>query len=293
LGLQKENGSLPDVQEINIPIRSGSLKADVYRPKSKSKGLIVTINGLAPLGNRDERFIVVNKCLCILGFTVISPFYEDICDFRISLKNLEDIQDSILSIAEDRRLAPNGKLSIFAPSFAGSLSLISASNRGIGKRINTICTIGAYGNLETIIQNLFANQNLDEYGRMILLLNFLPVSIGKNDSLFKALKLAILDNYFKNKDNLLEPHYLTMNQEDKELFDQLRSSPDFRIKHMNLILEKMGKERILLSALSVTKCLDDLDLPILLIHGLKDDVVPASESISMFNAISNLFFAIC
>ncbi|PJZ46098.1 alpha/beta hydrolase [Leptospira brenneri] len=285
LGLQSQDESLPDTKEILIPIRNGVLRADCYLPKSKSLGTIVTINGLAPLGNRDPRFIIVNKSLQKIGFTVVSPFYEEICDYKISLRNIEDIKDSILFISNQKEICTAGKVSIFSPSFSGSLSLIAASDKQIAERINCICAIGAYANVEDIIENLFANQNLDEYGRMILLLNFLPISIGKNESLFKAIKLTTLDNYYKSKDLYLKPHYQKMKQVDRLFFDQLKNDPEFRIRHWNVILKKGGKNRELLTALSVTNHIETLKLPILLIHGLKDDVVPANESSLLHNKL--------
>jgi len=285
VGLQSKDTSLPKVQEMIIPIRNGQLKADFYTPPIKSIGTILTINGLAPLGNRDPRFILVNKSLSNLGYTVISPFYEEICNFKISLRNIEDIKDSIEYICSKSEFTRTGKVSVFAPSFSGSLSLIAATDSKISEKINSICTIGAYGNVETVIENLFSKQELDEYGRMILLLNFLPISIGENENLFKALRLAILDNYYKYKDNLLEPHYEKMDKRDKELFDSLKNDTDFRMKHWNTILKNGGENRILLTALSVLHHLDTLKLPILLVHGVKDDVVPANESRLMFDRL--------
>ncbi|TGL33510.1 alpha/beta hydrolase family protein [Leptospira perdikensis] len=279
LGLQNQDETLPDVKEIQIPIRNGNLRADWYTPKTKSLGTIVTINGLAPLGNRDPRFIIVNKSLSKLGYTVISPFFEEICDYKISLRNIDDIKDSILYISGKKEISPTGKVSIFAPSFSGSLSLIAASDKQIAERINTLCAIGAFTNVDDIIGNLFANQNLDEYGRMILLLNFLPLSIGENKSLFKAIKLAILDNYYKYKNNLLEPHYSKMKKADRDFFENLKYDSAFRMKHWEIILKKGGKNRNLLTALSVTNYIHSLNLPILLIHGTTDDVVPANESL--------------
>lgn len=285
IGLQSKDETLPDVREISIPIHNGSLRADCYMAKSKSLGTIITINGLAPLGNRDPRFIIVNRSLNQLGYTVVSPFYDEICDYKISLRNIEDIKDSIAYISKQKEISPSGKVSIFAPSFSGSLSLIAVSDKKIAERINSVCAIGAFANVDDIIGNLFANQSLDEYGRMILLLNFLPLSIGENKSLFKAIKLAILDNYFKYKDNLLEPHYSKMKKTDREFFENLKYNRDFRMKHWEIILKKGGKNRELLTALSVTNHIDTLNLPILLIHGLKDDVVPANESSMLYEKL--------
>ncbi|TGL25090.1 transcriptional regulator [Leptospira bourretii] len=278
LGLQSDDETLPYVTEIQIPVGKRVLKADCYTPKSKSLGTIVTINGLAPLGNRDPRFITVNKSLSKIGYTVVSPFYDEICDYKISLRNIEDIKDSILFISNQKELCPSGKVSIFAPSFSGSLSLVAASDKKIAEKINCICAIGAFAKVDDVIENLFANQNLDEYGRMILLLNFLPIAIGKNQSLFKAIKLAILDNYYKTKDLRLEPHYQKMKKADRNIFDQLKYDTEFRIKHWKTVVKNGGKSRELITALSVTNHIHSLNLPILLIHGLKDDVVPAYES---------------
>jgi pimeloyl-ACP methyl ester carboxylesterase len=288
LGLQSKDDTLPEITEVTIKVRNGDLKADVYRPKGVTKGTIITINGLAPLGNRDPRFILVNKGLVKLGYLVICPYYEEICNFKISIRNIEDIKDSIDSISRNPHYTKTGKVSIFAPSFSGSLSLIAATDGMISGRINGICTIGAYGNVEKVIGNLFENQNLDEYGRMILLLNFLPISIGENKDLFKALRLAILDNYYKYKDNLLAPHYQVMKKKDRELFDQLKNDTNFRMKHWNAILKKGGKNRILLTALSVTSHIEALKIPTLFVHGAKDDVVPATESEMMHEKLSKI-----
>jgi hypothetical protein len=288
IGLQSSDPTLESISELRIPIRNGSLSADVYHPHhGESKGTIVTINGLAPLGNRDPRFIIVNKSLQKIGYTVVSPFYREICEFKISLRNVEDIKDSIQFIASDRQLTPTGKVSIFAPSFSGSLSLIAATDPEIMKLLDTICTVGAYGNVETIIENLFSIQELDEYGRLILLYNFLPISIGSNPSLFQAFEYAILDNYHKNKDNLFQPHFSKMKKKDQILFERIKNEPEFRIEHWRKIVKNGGKSRILLTELSVLHHISKLNLPILLVHGEKDDVVPPSESKLVYDSLQS------
>ncbi len=285
LGLQNNNDLLSDVKEIQIPVKNSILKADVYQPKLNSKGTIMTINGLAPLGHRDPRFIIVNKSLCKIGYTVVSPFYEEICNFKISLRNIEDIKDSISYVSKQSEFTKTGKVSLFAPSFSGSLSLIAATDAEINERINAICTIGAFGNVETVIRNLFANQELDAYGRMILLLNFLPISIGENENLFRALTLAILDNYHKSNEATLGPHYHSMKKEDQLLFDRLKNDTEFRMYHWNQIVQNGGESRVLLTALSVIEYIDKMKIPTLLVHGIKDDVVPASESLLLYKEL--------
>ncbi|GBF50463.1 X-Pro dipeptidyl-peptidase, S15 family [Leptospira ryugenii] len=276
--LQIQNSTLPSVEEIQIETSKQKLNADVYIPKGRSLGTIVTINGLAPLGNRDPRFIIVNKSLQNFGFTVVSPYYEDICNFYISKENISLIRESIEWISSREELTSSGKVSLFAPSFSGSLSLIVSSDKRMKPITNAICSIGAYGNVKTVIQNLFSNQDLDEYGRMILLLNFLPLSIGENQELYQAIRFALLDNYFKEHDKRLAPFLKNMSEENITLFNQLRSQAETRLYHWERILGNGGESKHLLSDLSVLEHLKEVSSPVLLVHGYKDDVVPASEA---------------
>lgn len=286
LDLQFENSSLPNIEKVKLHTSKSVLNADVYSPKRKALGTILTINGLAPLGNRDPRFIKLNKSLCNFGFKVVSPYYYDICNYHISSCNIRDIKESIKATTSNTILAPTGKVSILAPSFSGSLSLIASADSEIRPLLNSICSIGAYGNVETVINNLFSNQDLDEYGRMILLLNFLPLSIGENKELFSAIRFLILDNYFKEKDKLLQKFYTSMSDDNKVLFDSLRYNSKVRLDHWNRIIQNGGDNRKLLKELSVLGHLNEVDSPILIVHGNEDDVVPVSEADHLANELS-------
>lgn len=280
LHLQTKESDLENTESIVIPIKNGKLKADVYYPTKKIyKGTILSINGLAPKGNRDPRIIKVNQSLQKAGYVVVCPFYEEICNYKISLNNIQDIKDSISYVASQKNLTPTHKVSILSPSFSGALSLIAASDEKVAKFISTICTIGAYGNVETILENLFSIQELDEYGRMILLYNFLPLSIGNKPKIIKALYYSALDNYYKYFDPRLDNHLASMSQKEKDFFFQIKNDPDFRMKHWKDIVKKGGESRVLLTELSVLTHISKINLPVLLVHGKKDDVVPSEESI--------------
>jgi pimeloyl-ACP methyl ester carboxylesterase len=289
LHLQTKELALENTEEIEIPKKNGRLKADVYFPfKKKYKGTIISINGLAPKGNRDPRIIKVNQSLQKAGYVVVCPFFEEICNYKISLNNIQDIKDSITYIAQQSNLAPTNRVSILSPSFSGALSLIAASDQEISKYISTICTIGAYGNVETILENLFSIQEMDEYGRMILLYNFLPLSIGNKPNIIKAFYYSALDNYYKYFDPRLDNHLAKMTQKDREFFFQIKNDSDFRMKHWNNILIKGGESRILLTELSVLTHISKINLPILLVHGKEDDVVPSAESILVYDLLQKL-----
>lgn len=286
LTFQTKEEPIENSDEIVIPIQNGSLAADVYYPfGKKSKGTILTINGLAPKGNKDPRFVKANQALQKAGYTVVCPFFKEICEYKISLRNVQDIKDSILYIAKQKEFAKDGKVALFAPSFSGALSLIATSDEKVAKHVQAICCIGTYGNVETILENLFSIQEMDEYGRMVLLYNFLPLSIGKKPTIMKAIELALLDNYNKYKDDSFKNYFASMNKKDRDFFSRIQSDSDFRMQHWNTILKKGGKDRILLTELSVVTHISKMNIPTLLVHGKSDDVVPSSESILVYDLL--------
>ncbi len=253
------------------------------------KGIILTINGLAPLGNRDPRFERLNKAMAGAGYRVISPFMQDLCDFRIGVQNIRQIRTLIEAVQNDAELCPSGRLSIFAPSFAGTISLIAAADPAVHDRIDAICALGSFASAPNVIEKLFVDTDVDEYGRLILLYNYLYLSLGRNPELERALQLAIQDSYFHYNEPALPAHLATMSPENLRLFDSIRSNEAVRRFHWNVI-EKRGKQKgHSPDAISAAQAsvIQNLKASVALIHGQDDRVVPASESRTLHRLLKN------
>ncbi len=81
------------------------------------------------------------------------------------------IASAIRSIAGNPVLSPDGRVSLFSPSFSAAMCIIAASRPDTAGTIGAICSVGTFGSVETAIEFLFARQDSDEYGRMIVLRN--------------------------------------------------------------------------------------------------------------------------
>ena len=272
------------VEKMNIPL-------DIYHPanREKSKGTIMTVMGLSPLGNRDPRLLVVNKSIAGAGYTVVSPYFKDISEYYIKLENITIVVDAIKELLKDKDLCKNEKISLLAPSFAAGVCLIAAGDPHIANNIESILTVGTYGNMETILESLLLNQEMDEYGRMILLYNFLDLSIGKNKILEKALELTVLDNFRSgiNKSHKPEfPEYFAkMPKKEKDMYEKLKNDTLFRLKHWKRIVANGGKKRRMLTGMSVAKNIHKVKAAVSLLHGDTDNVVPAGESTLLYNIL--------
>ncbi len=272
--------------EIRIPIQNSEIPAILYLPEGKSNGTILAVNGLAYMGNRDPRFAAVCQSAAAVGYTVISPFLEEVTEFRIVKETIGRIKEMILSVSSNPEYCPDQKLAYLAPSFSGSMGLIAASDPIVGQRISSILTIGAYCDVETTLDYVMSSEDGDEYGRMILLYNFLKYALPlENGELESALKACVMDGSF-SRDSLQLPEVMErIRPENKEIFQKLREDKTYRSAIWKQILSNAGKERSFLQDLQVKDKLHLLNCPISIVHGIGDNVVPSQEAVLMKNSL--------
>ncbi|MFB5651060.1 alpha/beta hydrolase [Leptospira wolffii] len=274
----------PQVQETEIRILAGDseIPAILYTPNGTSSGTILAVNGLAYLGNRDPRFAAVCKAASAVGFTVISPLLKEVTEFKIRHETIGRIKEMIRSVSSDRKYCPEGKLAYLAPSFSGSMGLVAAADPEIGKRISSILTIGAYCDVETTLDYVMTSEEGDEYGRIILLYNFIKLYLKEeNSELEDALKACVLDGSFSRETLELPKVLERIHPKNRELFERLREDKPFRTEVWKQIVQNAGKESSFLTQLQVKDKLSLLSSPVSIVHGIGDNVVPSQEAVAM------------
>ncbi|MBM9500084.1 alpha/beta hydrolase [Leptospira sp. 201903071] len=280
--LNTKNNSSKGIQEEEFSLSLGKEKVGILKffPQTKKpfKGTILAINGMAHLGNQDPRFKAVCRGMASCGFLVFSPQMQEISEFKIRLESIEKIKGLILNLSSNPEYCPDGRISLFAPSFSASMGLIAAATPAIEERVKSICTIGAYGNVQTTLEYLMSAEGSDEYGRMILLWNFVHFGIGENEEVRKALHASILDGSFLRETPELPKVLESIQPANREIFRKLKEDRDFRAEIWDRIVQNAGPFRSFLQDLQVYNKLEDLRAHVALIHGVEDNVVPASES---------------
>ncbi|TGK08336.1 alpha/beta hydrolase [Leptospira selangorensis] len=267
-------------EEITVKTDQFEIPAILYTPKGKSCGTILAVNGLAYLGNKDPRFAAVCRSAAAVGYTVISPLLVEVTQFRIRKETVEKIKDLILHISSDKKYCPDQKLSYIAPSFSGSMGLIAASDPEVGKKISSILTIGAYCDVQSTLDYVMTSDEGDEYGRMILLYNFVKYALkSENQELEFALKACVLDGSFSRETLELPTVLENISAENKEVFFKLREDKSFREKIWKEIVANAGSQSSFLQELQVKDKLHLLDCHVSIVHGLGDNVVPAKEAV--------------
>lgn len=273
-----------DLQVRTYSTSAGPVICDVYRP-ARSRGRIVTINGFAPLGSRDPRIINVNEALVYAGFTVVSPTIPEICEFKIDPGHVKLIDTLLCDIASDESLGEDHSVSVLAPSFSGSLCMLSAFQNPNPAHLKAVCMIGSYADAESTLGTVFLDPAVDEYGRLILLKNFIHWSLGRIPGMQKALRTLLHDNYFQPPVPAYPAHARTLQPSTRRVLERLRTQEAFRTLQWKRILQGASRARTTLSRLCLLKNARRVTTAVTLIHGQKDNVVPSEQSRILHNAL--------
>jgi hypothetical protein len=286
LGCQFPSHKNINVSNIVLALAGDFLDAAVYqKANGKPRGTILAIHGMTVKGNRDPRFVTVCEAFAHCGYVVVSPLYPDIEGFLIKEETVYAIAQTIQSITENPALCPSGKISIFAASFSAGMSIIAASQPETRELVRAICAIGTYSNVETSVEFLLGEQDNDEYGRLIILRNFIHHSIGPSEDLSEALRVAILDNGHCRENPELPALLSTMPHDVRRMFTRLQSETAYRWYHWKRICSPAKGVSGMLKRLSALSTIDSLRAAVALVHGAGDRVIPPSESVILHDRL--------
>lgn len=256
----------------------------VYEPFKVPQGLIVCVNGFSVYGDEDPRIHNICRAMATAGYRVVQPTFRDLNDLNITTDSIYDLAACLRALADDNGLSPDGRVGLFAPSFTAGLGLLACADSIVNDRISSICAIGTFANIDSSVEFLMTGEDIDDYGRLVLMRNFVELSVGPNPELIQALDLAIQDNGFKRPVPELPSFIKKMNPENRALFEKLQGSAEFRqIIYREILRTDRCKE--IYHKMNVVKVLDGIKAPVTLIHGASDDVIHPDESVSLHKAL--------
>ena len=277
---------------LTIPWRGGILPARKYLPAGRTRRPFLLVPGVHASGVDEPRLIGFARDLAAAGHPVLTVGPPDLARYAISPATTDAIEDAAAWLASQRALAPDGRVGMMGISFAGGLSIVAAGRPGLHARVAEVLSLGGHGDLRRTLRYLCTGVQPDgsvrpphDYGVVIILLRLVDQVVPADQQ--DALRSAVL--------TFLEASRL-------DLIDKARSAAEFQraaaleatlpepsrtlmqyvnrrdVAHLGPILlphlETLPDERALSPALAPAPA-----APVFLLHGLDDNVIPASESI--------------
>ncbi len=213
------------------------------------------------------------------GIRVLTPELAALADYQIDSRSIDLIGYSARSLSAEA----GQKVGVLGISFGGGLSLIAAARPQYAPYIGFVVSVGAHDDLERVSQFLITNtisrpdgttlkMQAHEYGPLILFYSHLedffpPADIG---TAHEALRLLLWEKVDESK------------KAAAMLSPPSREKMDLLYKHDEHALASEMKQAISrhqaeMAPASPHGQLGALHLPVLLLHGAADNVIPPSE----------------
>jgi hypothetical protein len=183
-----------------------------------------------------------------------------------------------LYISSQKKFSKNNKVGILAPSFSAGMVLNACADSRIQDKVSAVCSIGTFANIESSLQFIINKQDVDDYGRNVLLHNILNLDASPNLELQNIVKVAIEDNGFKRPIPLAPELVKKLTPENATFWQQYSKDATFRIQYLQVAYKKYMELSIWKEKLNVIDNIGLCKMPIFFLHGKEDNVISANES---------------
>jgi len=279
--------SVPAVRsrDVSIPGEHGPIRARLYFRTDQPRGEgIVVAHGVHYQGIDEGRLVPFARGLAESGLTVLTPELADLADYRITSSGVGVIRDAVHYLANDRQHVVSERVGLLGFSFAGGLSLVAAEDPETSEHLSYVTSVGGHHDLRHVLRFLIHNEietpsgvmplKAHEYGLVVLLYGnlaqFVPTSdLGPMRAGFKAW-------LHEDRKAAREVAKARTTPEANALWDLLEAGQlQSLAPRLDALLDAQQAE---LSALSAAGKLGEMKVPVYLLHGAHDNVIPPTET---------------
>jgi dienelactone hydrolase len=273
--------------EVTFETPSGSARARLYEPAGgraapgHGAGLVM-VHGVHHLGMDEPRLVRFARSIASTGIVVLTPDVRELADYAVDEKSVGTIGSAAALL--QRRLDGRA-VGVMGLSFAGGLALLAAADPRFGQSIRYVVSVGAHDDLARV-SRFFATRRIEEadgtvltmkphdYGPLVLVYahagDFFPD--GDVPAAREALRSWLWDEREaarKREDELPLPSKAKLDL----LFDGKIEAvaPE--------LLRDVDAHAAEMRAVSPHERLGGVHVPIFLLHGASDNVIPATETL--------------
>ncbi len=278
------NLSAHPIEEMptEVPTPSGPIRARLYIPQDDARRDapgIVLVHGVHHLGIEEPRMVAFARALSSSGLRVLTPELLSLADYRVDRSSVDLIGYSARALSSQ----VGQKVGVLGLSFSGGLSLLAAADPRFAPHIGFVVSVGAHDDLERVSQFLITNMierpdgtivhmTAHEYGALILIYShvgdfFPPADVS---AVHETLRLLLWEKVDESRKcaELLSPG---SRQKMELLYSHHVETLAGEIR------ESIVRHRAEMAPVSPHGNLAALQVPVLLLHGAADNVIPSSE----------------
>jgi pimeloyl-ACP methyl ester carboxylesterase len=259
----------------------GSPRMRWYKPRgiANPPGLVL-VHGIHRLAVDEPRLVRFARALAGNGVAVLTPDVRELADYRVDARSIETIG----AAARALHAKVSRKVGIMGMSFAGGLSLLAASDPRFRSAIGMVVAVGAHDDAARVAR-FFATSRIARPDGS-------AASIGAHGYGVLVFAYAHANDFFPHEDlpiarqaisswlaeerEVARAIALHASASSRELLERLF---DHRLEQVaGPFLAVVDGDTAALTAVSPHGRMDGLDVPIFLLHGAGDTVIPPTET---------------
>ena len=272
-------------EDVTIPTSSGPLRARLFLPVgvARPQGM-VAVHGIHHLGMDEPRLMSFARAVAGTGLAVLTPQIDALADYHVDASSIADIGESVVWLGN--RLG-NRQVTLAGISFAGGLSLLAATDAEYAPRIRALVLMGAYDDLARVSRFLATSQEelpdgltipyaAHDYGASVFVYAHLA-------QFFPAADVPIaheaLRDWLWEQPEKAQPLLEKLSPPSRATMDALLNR---RINEVRArILSEIQMDTLELEAISPSGKLASLRVPVFVLHGSADNIIPPAETLWM------------
>jgi len=293
-------------REIAIPSTRGPLRARLYQPSRSTRRTALLVSGLHAAGIDEPRLVALARHLSANGLAIVTPDIPELSRFEITPAITNAIEEAGVWLAADSGLAADHRVGLMGISFSGGLSVIAAGRPSMKDRAAFVFAFGGHDDLPRVLRylctgieerpgakvRLRADNAADEpfvraphdYGVAVILLGIADrvVPPAQAGPLRAAVRRFLWASHLDRVDKA------EANREFAALRDVAKRLPEPAATLMRYVNDRdvvhLGPKLLPYvryyggdPALSLSRS-PKPSVPVFLLHGLDDNVIPAVES---------------
>jgi dienelactone hydrolase len=272
-------------EKTTIPSPGGPIRARLYFPEDRPRGRgLVIAHGVHHEGIDERRLVPFARALSRTGYVVLTPELAELADYRITASGVDVIARSVAYALSRRDHVEGERVGLLGLSFAGGLSLVAASDPSVGERLDFVTSVGGHHDLGRVLGFLVRNrietpsgmrtEKAHEYGLVVLLYGNLERFVPPSD--LAAMRAGVKAWLEEDRPRARRLAAARSTPESERLWKLLESG---RVQTLAPGVEALLAERKReLEALSPRGRLARVPVPVYLLHGSHDSVIPPSET---------------
>jgi dienelactone hydrolase len=273
----------PGVGVVDLFVQNGALgfPARLYLPRIPVHRCAVIGHGVHFKGIDEPRLVNFAKRLSARGVLALTPELAELADYRVTRQGVDVLAASVQELS---RRCGGARVGLIGFSFAGGLSLLAASDPAVSAHLAYVTSVGGYHDLARELAFLLTDhvttlhgsvpRKAHEYGLVVLLYEHLDALVPEED-------LAVMQRAVHA--------WLTEDRKSAWAFASLRTTEAAERLFVDIVTGRRDRLRERLArvlagegdaerALSPSGRLARIPVPVYLLHGAGDSVIPPEET---------------